>query len=168
MRPSIMPFDPEIHHRRSIRLDGRDYAGPGAYFITICARSREPLFGAVRDGGAALNPWGLAAEEEWARSAAMRAEIELDAFVVMPNHVHGIVIIKDYGQLIEPPIDVDVGATGGRPGNTRDRRNDERRATGPSPLRRQIGRAAYADTTNAHVTIFFAKKVPCLLGALKV
>jgi putative transposase len=102
-----MAFNPEQHHRRSIRLDGYDYAGPGAYFVTACAYRRAALFGAVRGGATAPNRFGRVAEEEWARSAAIRPGIILDAFVVMPNHIHGIVILTEESQAgVEPPEDV--------------------------------------------------------------
>ncbi|MEE9456330.1 MAG: transposase [bacterium] len=71
----------------------------------MCTFDRECLFGDVIGGGVRLNEWGRVASEEWLRSAAGRAEIELDAFVVMPNHIHGIVIITDDA----------VGATGRSP-----------------------------------------------------
>ena len=90
-----MTFDRRKHHRRSIRLRGYDYTSGGAYFVTICTYDRECLFGAVEGNTVRLNQYGLVAREEWSRSAAHRPEIELDAFVVMPNHVHGIVIITD-------------------------------------------------------------------------
>jgi putative transposase len=93
------------HRRRSIRLPGCDYSHPGAYFVTLCTYGRDCLFGNVNGGAVRLNDYGLVARDEWLRSAAARAEIELDAFVVMPNHIHGIVVIAD---------DV-VGATGRSP-----------------------------------------------------
>ncbi|MEE8640742.1 MAG: transposase [bacterium] len=90
-----MTFDRHKHHRRSIRLRDYDYTSGGAYFVTICTYDRECLFGAVEGDTVRLNQYGLVAGEEWSRSAAHRPEIELDASVVMPNHVHGIVIITD-------------------------------------------------------------------------
>ena len=82
-------------HRRSIRLRGYNYARPGAYFVTICTHARAPLFGHVVDGEMVLNEYGEIVREEWMRSAEIRAEIELfpEEFVVMPNHIHGIVWI---------------------------------------------------------------------------
>ena len=82
-----MKFDPALHHRRSIRLPTHDYASPGAYFITIVCLGRallleEPDFRAV-------------AEETWIWLARQYAFVELDEFVVMPNHLHGIIIIND-------------------------------------------------------------------------
>ncbi len=92
--------------RRSIRLRDYDYSRAGMYFVTICVHERECLLGkvvgddAIRERATGrsplrLNDFGRIVEEEWVRSAEIRAEIELDAFVVMPNHVHGIVCIRD-------------------------------------------------------------------------
>jgi putative transposase len=89
-----MPYDPDKHRRRSIRLAGYDYAGGGAYFITICAHRKEPLFGAFARGEIRLNAVGEIARDEWYRSAELRPEVLLDAFVVMPNHIHGIVALN--------------------------------------------------------------------------
>src|SRR5689334_23072299 len=90
---SPMAYDPDIHRRRSIRLDGFDYASAGAYFITICTANRECLFGEITKNVMHLSVAGGIVEEEWHRSALMRTETELDAWVIMPNHVHGIVMI---------------------------------------------------------------------------
>jgi REP element-mobilizing transposase RayT len=98
-----MKYDPARHHRRSIRLRGYDYASQGVYFVTLCTAGRAALFGEVRDGEMVLNPLGEIVCAEWLASADIRREIVLDAFVVMPNHMHGIIAI------------VDVGADGVRP-----------------------------------------------------
>ena len=82
------------YHRRSIRLKDYDYAQAGVYFVTLCTYQRESLFGDIDGAGKlTLSVMGQIVEEEWQRSALIRKEIELDAFVVMPNHVHGIVVI---------------------------------------------------------------------------
>lgn len=86
---------PDLHHRRSIRLKEYDYSQPGAYFITICTHQREHLFGEIVDGIMQLNEFGQIAHEEWHKTARIRVEIELDEFVIMPNHFHGIVIIHE-------------------------------------------------------------------------
>jgi putative transposase len=90
-----MKYDPNIHHRRSIRLPGYDYSQSGAYFVTICAYQRQCLFGDVVDGQIILNQYGAIVADEWQKSSVIRREIELDAWVVMPNHFHGIVIINN-------------------------------------------------------------------------
>ncbi|MEW6263934.1 MAG: transposase [Thermodesulfobacteriota bacterium] len=82
------------HRRRSIRLPGRDYTAPGAYFVTCCTHDRSCLFGDVRDGEMLLNEFGEVAAAEWRRTPAVRSDIELDEWVVMPNHLHGIIWIE--------------------------------------------------------------------------
>ena len=88
-----MRFDPERHHRRSIRLKGYDYSQPGTYFITICAHDRACLFGEVVDGEMRLNEYGHIVRRCWEEIPLHFPHAELDTFVVMPNHVHGIVIL---------------------------------------------------------------------------
>lgn len=91
-------YDPAKHHRRSIRLKGYDYTQAGAYFVTIVTRERELLFGEVINGEMRLNAHGRVVESEWLRTAEVRPNVELDAFVVMPNHLHGILIIRNDAQ----------------------------------------------------------------------
>jgi REP element-mobilizing transposase RayT len=81
-----------LPRRRSIRLPTYDYAQGGAYFVTICSYERRCVFGRVIDGQVQVNEIGAIIEEEWFRSPIFR-KIVLDAFVVMPNHIHGIVFI---------------------------------------------------------------------------
>ena len=85
----------DLHHRRSIRLKEYDYSQPGAYFITICTHQREHRFGEVVNGVMQSNEFGQIAQEEWLKTALIRGEIELDEFVIMPNHFHGIIWIVD-------------------------------------------------------------------------
>jgi len=102
-----MGYDPDKHHRHSIRLREWDYAQPGAYFVTIVAYGRELLFGQVVDGEIRLSEFGEIVSNEWLASAGIRREIQSDAFVVMPNHIHGIVWIFADDDI--------VGATGRSP-----------------------------------------------------
>jgi putative transposase len=87
--------------RKSIRLKGYDYSAAGAYFVTICTQRRERdeshqyMFGEVVDGVMRLNPAGEMARDAWDGLPARYANVELDAFVVMPNHVHGIIVLMD-------------------------------------------------------------------------
>lgn len=92
-----MKYNPARHHRRSIRLKGYDYRQPGAYFITIVTQDRVCLFGEVADGEIRLNDAGKIVCEEWFAAARIRPYVRLDEreFVVMPNHVHGIIWIAD-------------------------------------------------------------------------
>jgi putative transposase len=88
-------FDPQKHHRHSIRLPEYDYTQPGAYFITIVTWHREPLFGEVVNGGMKMGKYGLVAKHQWEKLPKRFLNIELGAFVVMPNHVHMIIQIVD-------------------------------------------------------------------------
>ncbi len=120
-----MTNTPATHHRRSIRLRGYDYSQAGAYFITICTHNRECLFGAVGAGSKpalvrikpalpsnnraglepaptqpnlmVLNEYGEIVKDTWEDLINHVSGIELDAFVVMPNHVHGIIVITRAG-----------------------------------------------------------------------
>jgi putative transposase len=97
-----MRFDPEKHHRRSIRLKGHDYSQPGAYFVTICTRDQACLFGHVVNGEMRLNDAGEIAQRCWEEIPRHFPLVELDAFVVMPNHVHGIIVIQGRGEASVP------------------------------------------------------------------
>ncbi|GAB4545844.1 MAG: transposase [Anaerolineales bacterium] len=88
-------YDPEKHHRRSIRLKGYDYTRTGAYFVTIVAYQRECLFGNIQNNEIILNEWGEIVREEWERTAVVRPNVELGDYVIMPNHIHGILIFAD-------------------------------------------------------------------------
>ncbi|GAB4542868.1 MAG: transposase [Anaerolineales bacterium] len=92
-----MPYNPDVHHRRSIRLKGYDYTQAGAYFVTIVTYQRESLFGEVVNGVMNLNSLGEIARREWFKTAELRPYVELyeDEFVVMPNHAHGILWMND-------------------------------------------------------------------------
>ena len=88
-------LEPHHGHRRSFRLHDYDYASPGAYFITIYTHNRECSLGIVRNETIILSPTGQIADEEWIRTAELRPGVELDSFVIMPNHLHGIVVFHD-------------------------------------------------------------------------
>jgi REP element-mobilizing transposase RayT len=99
-------FDPQEHHRRSIRLKGYDYSQAGAYYVTIVTRQRECLFGEIVAGEMKLNNLGKIVQWEWLDLPKRYPFIVLGAFMVMPNHFHGILIFYE-----------SVGAT--RPGLTK-------------------------------------------------
>ncbi|MBC7233822.1 MAG: hypothetical protein H5T68_11355 [Chloroflexi bacterium] len=88
-----MRYEPERHHRQSIRLKGYDYRQVGAYFITICTQEKACLFGEVVNGEMKLNDAGRIVEHCWLEIPHHFPHAALDAFVVMPNHVHGIIWI---------------------------------------------------------------------------
>ena len=101
-----MRYDPEKHHRRSIRLKGYDYTRAGAYFVTICTKDGACLFGDVADGVMRLNQMGHIVRQCWLAIPDHFPHVLLDEFVVMPNHVHGILVIMPTH---------DVGATHASP-----------------------------------------------------
>lgn len=92
-----MPYDPFKHHRRSIRLRGYDYSQVGAYFITICEQNRECIFGEVVDAEMHPSQFGEIVLKWWHELPNYYPPVELDEFIVMPNHMHGILVITDVG-----------------------------------------------------------------------
>jgi putative transposase len=94
-----MKFDPQKHHRHSIRLKGYNYASEGAYYVTIVTQGRECLFGEIVDGEI-VQKW-------WNDIGAHFPNVETGAFVIMPNHVHRIMFItnKRRGEVISPRND---------------------------------------------------------------
>jgi len=90
-----MKYNPLIHHRRSIRLKGYDYSKAGAYFITICCEDRIHRFGKVSGNEMILNKSGTIAYNEWINLADRFPNFELDVFQIMPNHMHGIIVLSD-------------------------------------------------------------------------
>ncbi|MDP1621257.1 MAG: transposase [Bacteroidales bacterium] len=88
-----MKFNPEIHHRRSIRIQGYDYSKPGLYFITICTHDHKYHFGKIRNGLVCLSEVGAVAWYCWRTIPDHYPQIHLHQFIVMPNHVHGIIEI---------------------------------------------------------------------------
>ena len=96
-----MKFDPQKHHRRSIRLKGYDYSQPGGYFVTIVTYRRDLLFGEIvngetpQEGSVRLNEYGQIADECWRLIPDHFPYVELGLHVVMPNHLHGIIITND-------------------------------------------------------------------------
>lgn len=82
-------------NRRSIRLKGYDYSAPGFYFITICTYQMQHLFGSVKGGTVLLNHLGEIVTNEWHKTALIRDNVKLHEFIVMPNHIHGIIEIRN-------------------------------------------------------------------------
>ena len=92
-----MPNDPRPR-RRSLRLPGYDYSQAGAYFITACTQNRVMLFGEVIDDNVRLNEMGTIVQQTWDDLPKHYHGIDLDAFIVMSNHVHGIIILADQSE----------------------------------------------------------------------
>jgi REP element-mobilizing transposase RayT len=91
------------HHRRSIRLPEYDYSQEGIYYITICTQGRKCLFGEIRNGKIALSECGRIVDDWWQNIPERYSGVILDEYVIMPNHMHGIIIIGGY-------VDNGVGA----------------------------------------------------------
>ena len=89
------PVNGAEHHRRSIRLRGYDYSLAGAYFVTLCAHQRACLFGEVVEGVMQWSHYGQVAVACWRALGRYDAAASLDAFILMPNHLHGIIFIAD-------------------------------------------------------------------------
>ncbi|MYD11972.1 MAG: hypothetical protein F4X02_18235 [Chloroflexi bacterium] len=90
--------------RRSIRLKGYDYRQTGAYFLTICTGRHAPLFGKISNGRMTINALGSIVLDSWQSIADKRSNLSLDRFVVMPNHVHGIILVGEKGMTVVSPI----------------------------------------------------------------
>ena len=138
-----MSDNPDHPQRKHIRLPNYDYATPSAYFITICTQSHIARFGTVVDDKMQHNAAGEMIETQWLELSQRFSTIELDAFVVMPNHFHGIIILDD-SNLVD-----DVGA-GLVPARTR-----ETTRVSPTgnhgPLLGNIIGAFKSLTTNAYI-----------------
>jgi REP element-mobilizing transposase RayT len=85
----------EKHRRRAIRLREYDYRQPGAYFITVVAHRRAVLFGEIEGGETRLNEFGQIVERAWTDLPEHYLNVQCDAFVVMPNHIHGIIVLGE-------------------------------------------------------------------------
>jgi len=99
-----MKFNPQTHHRRSIRLKEHDYTLPGAYFITISTWQQEPLFGTVTNGEMRLNQCGQIVQETWNDLPNHYPHIKLDAFCIMPDHIHAIIILTAVPHMPPSPL----------------------------------------------------------------
>ena len=88
-------FDSQKHHRRSIRLQEYDYSQAGAYYVTIVTYHRDCLFGEIINEEMILNVFGKIADECWRAIPDHFPNVELGAYVIMPNHVHGIIVITN-------------------------------------------------------------------------
>lgn len=97
-----MRYDPTKHHRRSIRLRGHDYAGGGAYFITICTQDKQCVLGRIAEGQMFVNEAGQIVQRAWERLPESFPGVLLDTFQIMPNHLHAVLVIPGAG--LEPGL----------------------------------------------------------------
>ena len=100
-------YNPDIHKRKSIRLKEYDYSQAGLYFITVCCQDKICRFGHIEHGKMILNECGLIAYNEWAKLPERYPNIELDVFQIMPNHIHGIIVIPVGATLAVAPVSGD-------------------------------------------------------------
>ncbi|MCP5049427.1 MAG: hypothetical protein GY940_19815 [bacterium] len=103
-----MKYNPDIHHRRSIRLDGYDYSQDGLYFITICIQNQLWLLGEIENGEMVLNDAGQMVKKWWYELNNKYGSIELHDHIIMPNHFHGIIQIKPTSTTPVTPVGADL------------------------------------------------------------
>ncbi len=101
-----------LQARRSIRLKGYDYRLAGGYFVTICVRKHLCLLGDIVQGKLELTYLGRIVDEEWQKISKIREHVELDVYIVMPNHFHGIVWLTNEPELMERRTSADIPLTG--------------------------------------------------------
>jgi REP element-mobilizing transposase RayT len=129
-----MGYNPDRHHRRSIRLKGYDYSRSGYYYVTICTQDREKLFGEIDETIIRLNEAGQMIDQEWNQISKRYGCVILDKYVIMPNHLHGILQIL----------------SGENDGNTSSEQT-ERTDTRPVPTLFEIIGAFKSITTNGYI-----------------
>ena len=151
-----MTLDRERHHRRRLRLKGYDYSQDGAYYVTICAQHRLCLFGDIVDGKIRLNTAGSAVQVTWNELPRRFAHLRLDAFVVMPNHVHGIAAFVGAGLAL--PGD-DGAARKGAASSTPTRGDAGNGAAGGAPTLGDVVRA-FKSLSAIHVNRLLMRSGP--------
>ncbi|MCX6135269.1 MAG: hypothetical protein NTU47_15805 [Ignavibacteriales bacterium] len=90
-----MYYSPMRNHRRSIRLRGFDYTQAGGYYVTLCVKDRKPLLGEISQGGIRLSTIGEIVKGCWEEIPGHFPHATLDQFVIMPDHMHGIIVLVD-------------------------------------------------------------------------
>lgn len=95
-------YNPGIHHRQFIRLKGYDYSTEGMYFVTVCTQGYENLFGGITDNHMRLTEAGRVVEKVWRALPDRFSMVELDEYVVMPNHFHGIIAVRTGEPRVRP------------------------------------------------------------------
>jgi len=111
-----MPYDPEKHHRHSIRLQHYDYRKPGSYYVTICTHEKHRFFGEIQNNTACLNEPGNIAQRNWLALPQRFPTLEIDEYIIMPDHMHGIITIAEIPSSTKAPtlgqiVQVFKGAT---------------------------------------------------------
>jgi len=140
-------YNPKIHNRKSIRLEEFDYTNPWWYYITICSDNHRSVFGDVKNGRMTLNNYGKIVKDEWLKTPAIRKNIDLDYYVIMPNHIHGIIIIERRGELNSPQERGDED-TNESPQGKGEKDLPPNKNELNSPQNKDKGRMQYAPTEN--------------------
>jgi putative transposase len=122
-----MTFDPDANHRQSTRLENFDYSSPGAYFVTVCANGRSYLFGEILEDEMKLNEAGEMVKRKWLEMPASFDHLKIDEFVIMPNHVHLILVlsVSQEGEHRVRPYKIGIDPPTNRRGDLYDRPADE-------------------------------------------
>ena len=101
-----MTYNPDIHHRSSVRLKEYDYSLNGLYFITVCAQDKKCLFGKITDGTMRLNDAGRIVEVELMKTPQIRPNMVIHEHIIMPNHIHFIIQITHRRGGLNPPDNI--------------------------------------------------------------
>jgi REP element-mobilizing transposase RayT len=147
-------YDPHKHHRRSIRLKGYDYTQEGMYFITICVQGGRCLLGQIQDGEMRPNPAGKMVQQTWDALPKRFPQVDTDAFVIMPNHIHGILAIR------EPLVGVGLVPTQNVPNQNMPAQDATEEAT-------TAGRDSAEQATGNRVTTRVTPTLGQIVGAMK-
>jgi putative transposase len=99
-----MKYDPQKHHRRSIRLKDYDYSQAGAYYVTINIQNRIYMFGDIVNHEMFLNEAGKMIDEQWIALPQRYSNLEMDVYQIMPNHFHGITVIVGAAFMAAPSL----------------------------------------------------------------
>lgn len=93
-------YNPQQHNRKSIRLKYYDYTNANWYYVTICTKDKECFFVNIENGKMFLNNAGKIVQEEWLKTKMVRNDIELESYIIMPNHFHGIIIKESDSKIV--------------------------------------------------------------------
>lgn len=98
----VVTFDPDKHRRRTVRLKGYDYSQPGACFVTVCSYRKAAILGEIQEGSVLLSKMGRVALDWWKRIPSKFGHVILDQYIVMPDHLHGIIKIVGADPRVRP------------------------------------------------------------------
>ena len=156
-------YNPDIHHRRSIRLKGYDYSQTGLYFVTICCQNRAHLFGDIINGKMALNDAGEMIEKLWNEIPNDFTDIYLHEYITMPNHIHGIIEIvsAQNAEINEIPVGADSISAHSISGPifNKNRAEMDSAPTGNTGMKTKPGLSRIVQSFKRHTTIEYIKMV---------